>query len=171
MGSHGDAPELPAADFDAFAAGLDYPMYIVTTRVAEQLAGCLVGFASQTSINPRRFLVCLSVANFTFSVAARARHLVVHTVRRDNLALARLFGAETGTEVDKFQWCAWHRGAHGQPILDEAAAWFVGEILERIDLGDHHGFLLAPIAAKPDPDATALVTFADVRDLPAGHEA
>ena len=39
---------------------LDYPMFIVTTRAGDERSGCLVGFASQVSIRPRRFLVGLS---------------------------------------------------------------------------------------------------------------
>jgi hypothetical protein len=42
--------------------------------------------------------------------------------------------------------CKWHRGAHGMPLLDDAAGWFVGEIIERFDVGDHQALLLAPVA-------------------------
>ena len=41
---------------------LDYPMFIVTCADERERAGCLVGFATQCSIDPPRFLVCLSTA-------------------------------------------------------------------------------------------------------------
>lgn len=164
---HGSARRT--ADLNPFVALLDYPMYVVTTTSDDRYAGCLVGFATQAGINPPRFLVCLSVENFTFTVAAHASHLAVHAIPRDNLALAKLFGEETGTEVDKFSWCKWHRGAHGLPILDDAAAWFVGEIVDRVDAGDHHAFLLAPVEVRAHT-ATKIVTSADVGNFEAGHE-
>ena len=65
----------------------------------------------------------------------------------------------------------WHEGPHGLPILDDAAGWFVGEVLSRYDVGDHVGFLLEPVEGEAPEKFDQLVTFADVRDLEPGHEA
>ncbi|TFV54422.1 flavin reductase family protein [Mycobacterium sp. PS03-16] len=157
--------------FEALVALLDYPMFIVTTRSATESSGCLVGFASQTSIDPSRFLVGLSRRNKTFRVAQDATHLAVHVVARDRLGLAELFGTETGDEIDKFGRCAWHAGPAGMPILDDAGAWFVGEIVRRFDVGDHVGHLLEPVDGRPPTELGAWVTFADVRDFEPGHPA
>src|SRR5215208_8451384 len=59
---------------------LDYPMFIVTAASGDERAGCLVGFATQCSIHPPRFLVCLSDKNRTFRVAQGADLLAVHFV-------------------------------------------------------------------------------------------
>jgi flavin reductase (DIM6/NTAB) family NADH-FMN oxidoreductase RutF len=130
-----------------------------------------VGFTSQVSIGPPRFLVGLSERNHTFRVARRATHLGVHLLPRRHRDLARLFGSETGDQTDKFARCTWREGPHGVPILDHAAGWFVGEVLSRDDLGDHVGFLLKPVAGDVPQTFDQLVTFADVRDLEPGHEA
>jgi hypothetical protein len=45
---------------------LDHPMVVVTTRAGNERAGCLVGFATQVSIGPPRFLVGLSKRNRTY---------------------------------------------------------------------------------------------------------
>jgi len=157
--------------FEKIAAALDYPMFIVTTRAGEARGGCLVGFATQTSINPPKFLVGLSRENATFRLAADASHLAVHLVAREHLDLSELFGTETGDRTDKFARCTWHEGPAGLPILDDAAAWFVGEISERFDVGDHVGHLLRPIAGESPDGLQDWVTFADVRDLDPGHDA
>jgi len=159
------------ADIDDFTQLSDYPMYVVTTAADEERAGCLVGFTSQVSIGPPRFLVGLSERNHTFRVAQRATHLAVHLLPRRHSELARLFGSETGDRTDKFARCAWREGPHGLPILDDAAGWFVGEVLSRDDLGDHIGFLLKPVDGHAPEKFDQLVTFADVRDLEPGHEA
>lgn len=157
--------------FEQLVALLDYPMYVVTTHGDNELAGCLVGFTSQVSIQPRRFLVGLSKRNHTYRAAQRSQHLAVHLLARTHRDLARLFGSETGDRVDKFARCGWHPGPRGLPILDDAVAWFVGDVLNRIDMGDHVGFLLEPVAGRSPASFEQLVTFGDVRDLDPGHQA
>jgi flavin reductase (DIM6/NTAB) family NADH-FMN oxidoreductase RutF len=157
--------------FEKLVSMLDYPMFVVTTQAGDESAGCLVGFASQVSIGPPRFLVGLSERNHTYRVAQRATHLAVHLVPRRHRELARLFGSETGDRTDKFARCAWRPGPHDLPILDDATGWFVGEVLSRYDLGDHIGFLLNPVDGSAPEKFDQLVTFADVRDLEPGHEA
>jgi flavin reductase (DIM6/NTAB) family NADH-FMN oxidoreductase RutF len=160
-----------AKAFDRLMSLLDYPMIVVTTRADDELAGCLVGFATQASIHPPRFLVGLSKRNHTYRVASRAKHLAVHLVLRRHCELARLFGSDTGDEVNKFDRWAWHPGPEDIPILADAAGWFVGDVLSRYDVGDHVGFLLEPVAGDVPESFEQLVTLSDVRDLEPGHEA
>lgn len=160
-----------AAAFDNLVALLDYPMFVVTTVAHDHPSGCLVGFTSQTSINPPRFLVGLSRRNHTFTVAQESEYLAIHLLPRDELALAKLFGEKTGDETDKFAECAWHSGPEGMPILDAAPAWFVGRVIQRFDLGDHVGHLIEPVAGSAPDELDALITFSDVRDLEPGHDA
>lgn len=161
------------ATFDDFVGLLDYPMFVVTTRAEDRSAGCLVGFATQSSIDPPTFLVGISRENHTYAVAQQATHLAVHVLDREHLHLARLFGGQTGQKVDKFARCQWHSGPEGLPILDAAAGWFVGRIERRFDMGDHVGHLLAPVVAgiKSAEKTTTLVSYDDVDDLKPGHEA
>ncbi|MFC9999577.1 flavin reductase family protein [Nocardia sp. NPDC127526] len=157
--------------FDAVVARADDSMWIVTTSAEGHRAGCLVGFAAQVSINPRRFLACLSKSNHTFRIAARAEHLAVHLVSAETIALAQVFGAETGSEMDKFEHCEWREGPHALPILVTAAGWFTGEILQRHDFGDHVGFLLAPTAAQAPESAVRPLRYEAIADLRPGHQA
>lgn len=157
--------------FQRLVAMLDYTMFVVTTSAGGHTSGCLAGFASQVSIAPPRFLVGMSKRNHTFGVAAQAGHLAVHVLARRDHELARLFGSRTGDEIDKFARCSWHRGPAGMPILDDAPAWFVGATLDRLDLGDHVGYLLEPTAGHATQSADALLAFSDVSDLEPGHSA
>jgi NADH-quinone oxidoreductase subunit J len=62
--------------FDDVMGVLDRSMIIVTTCGADgERSGCLVGFSTQCSIDPGRFLVCLSRTNHTFAVAQEADFL------------------------------------------------------------------------------------------------
>lgn len=147
-------------------------MFIVTTAADGRRAGCLVGFATQASIDPPRFLVGLSDKNHTYRVATRAQRLVVHALGRERLDLARLFGERTGDETDKFAARAWHADGHGLPVLDDAAGWFSGPILDRRPMGDHVGFLVEPDDGAVRADTRGrLLSFADVGELNPGHGA
>ena len=88
--------------FNSLVGDLDYPMFIVTACADGERSGCLIGFATQASIDPSRFLVCLSHKNRTYRVAQGAELLGVHFVPEEQAELAELFGGETGDEVDKF---------------------------------------------------------------------
>ena len=156
--------------FDAIVGDLEYPMFIVTTRAEGEPLGCLVGFATQMSIDPPRFAVCLSHNNRTYRRGRDAPWLAVHCVPADAGELAELFGGETADEVDKFARCDWRDGPHGMPLLDECESWFVGRVLTRLDAGDHDAFLLEPVAAHADPDEHEF-TFHRARRIEPGHEA
>ncbi len=111
----------------------------------------------QTSIDPPRFLACLSRPNRTARVAEHAEHLCVHIAPRSDRRLAELFGGVTGDEADKFAGVAWTAGPHGLPVLDDCPRWFAGRILGRFDLGDHVGYLLAPQEGSVRPAGPPLM--------------
>lgn len=156
--------------FLKLAGGLDYPVFIVTAGEGERREGCVMGFATQSSFDPARFVACLSRMNRTFALAQETDALAVHVVPSDRVGLVELFGGETGDDIDKFDRCEWRSGPRGLPILADCPSWFAGEILERIDLGDHMGFLLDPFAAEHD-DTGEILYFQRVKYVDPGHTA
>ena len=136
------------------------PLFVVTTVAAGERAGCVVGFATQASIDPARFLVCISTKNRTWQIAESATHLVVHLFGRERMDVVDVFGGE-------------ERGVGPAVvvILDGAAAWFVGRIVERFAFGDHVGHLLEPVAGGTATTSSAAVTLHDADDLEPGHPA
>jgi flavin reductase (DIM6/NTAB) family NADH-FMN oxidoreductase RutF len=173
------SPAAPAApqegetvtdDLGALTTDLDYPMLVVTAVHGEALEGCLVGFASQCSISPLRFMVWISKVNRTAEAAARAAVVAVHYLSTADRAVAELFGEQTGDDIDKFERCRWHTGPSGAAILDDCSRWLVGRVLQRFDTGDHTGLLLEPIATRVDPWEGQL-GYQSVRDLEPGHPA
>lgn len=104
--------------FETLMASLDPPMVVVTTAVAGERAGCLVGFHAQSAIDPKRYCVWLSKANHTYRVALRSTYLAVHFLTEDDYELAEHFGTLTGEDADKFDGVAVHEGPDGVPLLD-----------------------------------------------------
>ncbi len=155
--------------FQSLVGRLDPPMFIVTTVGRGERSGCLLGFATQTSIDPSRFLACVSDKNRTYRVAQDASHMAVHLVPRERGDLAELFGGETGDEEDKFAQCDWRDGPEGLPLLGGCPTWFAGRILERLPLGDHVGHLLEPFAGNDAGDGW--LGFQRAMKIEPGHEA
>ena len=148
---------------------LDGPMYIVTALAEDgERAGCLVGFATQCSVKPPRFIACISKENRTFDAVSGAKAVIVHFLGRGQLELARLFGGETGDEVDKFELCSWSHGPGGIPVLDGVPGWFAGRVLQRLDAGDHVALLLDPAHAEDRGGAVDL-GFKLVKPIDPGH--
>jgi flavin reductase (DIM6/NTAB) family NADH-FMN oxidoreductase RutF len=145
-------------------------MFIATLAADGERSGCLIGFATQSSIHPPRFLAGISDKNRTFRVARHADAMAIHLVPENATELANLFGGETGDEIDKFERCDWHEGPEGVPLLDDCPNRFVGRIVERVNFGDHIGLLLEPFFAEVQEDIDQL-TFHRAKRIDPGHEA
>ena len=165
-----DATQATEKTFTSLVGELDYPMFIVTTVAGDgERSGCLIGFATQISIDPPRFLTGLSNKNRTYRVSRRAEYLGVHFVPADGDDIAELFGGETGDEVDKFERCEWHEGPHGVPIVAGLPNWFVGRIVERLEAGDHDAIILEPVGGERQAEEEEF-TFHRAKRIEPGHE-
>jgi flavin reductase (DIM6/NTAB) family NADH-FMN oxidoreductase RutF len=139
-------------DFDGFVSQLDASLVVVTTASDDQHAGCVVGFHTQCSIEPRRYAVWLSKANLTYRVSLFATHLAVHLLPADDRSLLQLFGGTSGDHTEKFALCEWSPGPGGVPLLAACPTRAVLEITSRWDDGsDHACFVGAPILAESAP--------------------
>ena len=162
-----DAP----GDLSPFFDRVDYPYYVVTVRADDaEMSGCLAGFVTQASITPPNFLVCISKANHTFGVAQAASGMGLHLLGDEQADLARLFGEETGDEVDKFASCDWRLGSTGAPMLVDCAVSLEGHILGHFSAGDHEAFLVRGLRAVGG-NARGLLTYRRGPDLHPGHPA
>jgi len=156
--------------FEDIAATLTTPMSVVTTRAGDEIDGCLVGFSTQCSIDPLRYLVCLSVKNRTYELAMRASTLVVHVLHDtpSDRALASWFGERTARDTDKFTRCEWTRGPDDVPVL-AGCDWFAGPIVGRHDAGDHIAHVIdITDGAAPRAHEPWLLLY-EVQDLDAGN--
>lgn len=157
--------------FHSLVGGIDYPMFVVTARDDDGPSGCLVGFLTQGSIDPPRLVVLISKANHTYGVATHTSQLVVHFLHEGNLELARLFGEETGDQVDKFDRWDWESvSGVGPPVLKGTRGWVAGQVLDRMDAGDHVAHVVSVERARVDGPPGQL-PFHLVRGFSPGHPA
>ena len=163
---------MSESPFSRVTAALDVPMIVVTASDGVRIAGCLVGFSGQSSIDPLHYVVYLSKLNHTYRVARRASHLMVHFLSSDQLDLARHFGELTGDETSKFDGVRWTPGPDGAtPRLTECGTRLWGRIARRhLRDGDHGAFVLEPVSTRTARDFRPL-RFRHVRDFHPGHPA
>lgn len=156
---------------DTVTGELDYPMVIVTTIADGERSGCLVGFHTQCSIDPRRWAVWISKENHTYRTAINATSLAVHFPSLDDRDLAELFGEATGDDVDKFARCAWTAGPDGVPLLDRIPNRFVGRVVDRHDDGCDHQLFVIEFDEAQHAHPLRQLGFQAVRGLDPGHPA
>lgn len=168
-GARGDATEEVS---DPITEHTDYAIYVVTTADESRVpSGCLVGFVTQCSIRPARFLVCISKENHTFDVVERSAGMALHLLGAEQIELASLFGEVTGDEADKFTRCRWDRGTRtSSPILRDCAAWLECLILDRFDVGDHRAHLVEGVCGGVG-NQSGVLTFLRLPELSPGHPA
>jgi flavin reductase (DIM6/NTAB) family NADH-FMN oxidoreductase RutF len=157
--------------FSSIVASLDDAMVVVTAAADGERAGCLVGFHAQSSIEPERYAVWLSKANYTYRVAMLASHLGIHALTDRDRELAVLFGTASGDDVDKFDRVDTVVGVEGVPVLAACDHRMVVRKCAVLDEGgDHVCVVTEPIEAVSAGVFTPL-RLSDVADLDAGHAA
>ena len=117
----------------------------VTAYDGSSRAGCLAGFTTQVSIDPARFLVCVSEQNHPHRIVAGAATAAVHALR---------VGGRAGRRAGAGGLRGVVRGPH--PRTPPARR--------------PHRLLLEPFGGTR-PGGADLLRFAHVRDLEPGHEA
>jgi flavin reductase (DIM6/NTAB) family NADH-FMN oxidoreductase RutF len=142
-------------------------LYVVTVSDGQEQSGCVVGFATQCSIYPERFLVCLSKLNHTYEVASRAPALAIHLLTEADEDLAHRFGELSGDDANKFVGLEITYGACGAPVLRGARPWIAGPLVLTVDFGDHVGFVIEPTESGGTNAAGALRS--ESIDLDAAH--
>jgi flavin reductase (DIM6/NTAB) family NADH-FMN oxidoreductase RutF len=161
-------PETTA--FETLMASLDAPMVVVTTAVAGERAGCLVGFHAQSAIDPQRYCVWLSKANHTYRVALRSSHLAVHFLTEDDHDLAEHFGTLTGEDVDKFADLEVRDGPDGVPLLERLPHRLTVRRVALLDEGGDHVCLSAESLDAEAPGRFRPLRLSAVDHLTPGHE-
>jgi flavin reductase (DIM6/NTAB) family NADH-FMN oxidoreductase RutF len=158
-----------ARDLAPFLERVDYPYYVLTVRTSdEEMSGCLAGFVTQCSIDPPNFVACISRLNHTLDVAVRSSAMGLHLLGEHQLDMARLFGEETGDEVDKFAVVDWRIGTTGAPLLADVSVALEGKILGHFSVGDHEAFLVRALRAVGGP-GSGLLTHRTSPELHPGH--
>jgi flavin reductase (DIM6/NTAB) family NADH-FMN oxidoreductase RutF len=156
--------------FDSLMASLDAPMAVVTTAVAGERAGCLIGFHAQSALAPERYAVWLSKANHTYRLALRSTHLAVHFLTQDDLDVAEHFGTLTGDDVDKFEGVRTTPGPDDVPLIVRCPHRLVVRRVALLDEGGDHVCVTTESVDATTAGAFTPLRLSQVDHLVPGHE-
>jgi flavin reductase (DIM6/NTAB) family NADH-FMN oxidoreductase RutF len=156
--------------FESIATSLDNPLVVVTAAYRGHRAGCLVGFHTQTSIDPSRYCVWLSKANHTYLVATSVSHVGVHFLTAADHELAEVFGTRCSQTSDKFAGRTVSSGPGDAPLLEQCAHRIVLRRTALVDCGDHVA-LVGDIVDACGSEPFVALRLAQITDLDAGHDA
>lgn len=155
--------------FDTVMASVDTAMIVVTTAAEDELAGCLVGFHSQSGISGQQYSVWLSKANHTYRASLRATHFAVHFLTRDDLPIAERFGTRSGEQTDKFDGLDFQLGEGGVPLLEGCPNRMVLERLAILDDGGDHVCITTRVRSTHTSGAFTPLRLSEVTHLEPGH--
>jgi flavin reductase (DIM6/NTAB) family NADH-FMN oxidoreductase RutF len=159
-------------DVSALLRSMNAPLIVLTAAANDQTAGCVVGFHSQCSIEPVRYALWVSKANYTFRVAMFATHLAIHFLDVTDHELAAWFGGTSGDEVDKLASVGWSPGPAGVPLLDGCPNRLVLRRTTAWDDGCDHVCLVGePVDVSIGDQPITPMRLTDADDIDAGHPA
>lgn len=132
-------------------------VYIVTSAYRNIPAGCTCVWVARASFEPLLVAVNMEPACHTIKTIEAGRRLCVNVLSADSLALARRFGFTSGYKVKKFKDVAYHKGASGSPMLDQAVCCLDCRLHSIVPAGDHCIVLGEVIFAAIQSDKPPLV--------------
>ncbi len=155
---------------DDLMSSVDPALVVVTTAAEGVKAGCVVGFHSQSSMDPEHYCVWLSKANQTYRVSLRASHLAVHFLRVEDLEIAKHFGTTTGEDTDKFADIEFKLDEYGVPLLAACPNRLQLERIALLDDGSDHVCLTAKVWSAQSGEPFDPLRLSNAIGLEPGHE-
>jgi flavin reductase (DIM6/NTAB) family NADH-FMN oxidoreductase RutF len=114
-----------------FASGVA----VVTTTGPGGPAGMTTNAVSSLSLEPILLLVCFDNTSRTLPIVRESGRFAVNVLRGDDLDLSKVFASKM-IPTEKFEDVT-HNVDHGVPVLNNALAWFVCDLQDLIEAGDH----------------------------------
>ena len=155
---------------DDLMTSVDPALIVVTTAAEGVLAGCVVGFHSQSSMDPEHYCTWLSKANQTYRVALRAKHLAVHFLSVQDLEVARHFGTISGEDTDKFAGIDFEPDEYGVPLLAACPNRVRLERIALLDDGSDHVCVTSKVLSVEKGEPFDPLRLADASGLEPGHD-
>lgn len=133
---------------------LTHGVYVIGVAGDGRHNAFTAAWVMQVSFDPLMLALSINRRHSSYALLRAGNGFTVSVLRRDQDEVALHFGKPA--TVDKLASVPWHQSARGQPLLDDAVAWFECEFVRECPAGDHlvvigrvvDGALHAP-AAQP----------------------
>ena len=125
---------------------LTHGVNIVTAAHGSKRGGLAVAWATQTSTD--RVLICVGSQSWTRQLILDAKAFGLNVLRKDQKAIAGLFGRKSSKDVDKFEKVRFHTLETGSPLLDDCALALDCIVVDAFDVNSgKHKLILGQVVA------------------------
>jgi flavin reductase (DIM6/NTAB) family NADH-FMN oxidoreductase RutF len=141
---------------------IPYGLYVLTASTEDVESGlsgmnaATVSWLSQAAFEPPRIVVALRNGSGIWRRVQAAGVFALNLLGTGQKALASTFFRHVEPEGNTIGGAAFHTGATGAPILDDAPAYLECRVIQTLDAGDHTLFLADILAAGIQNDLDAL---------------
>jgi len=137
-----ESTRLDSAQFRALLRRQAATVTVVTAAGDPPVGFTATSFTS-VSLRPPLVSFCLDKGSSSWPTVAAAPHVAVHLLGEGQHEVAQIF-ATSG--IDRFAaYPHWRIGPYDVPLLDEAIAWLVCRVVDRVPAGDHAIVLAEPL--------------------------
>jgi len=122
---------------------ITYGLYIISSKKSDKLSGYISNTVMQVTSDPVQFAVCCNKNNYTAGLIHDSKTFSISALQKDTKDdMIRLFGYNSGRDVDKFEKVNYLTGLTGVPIVTEdTIVWFECELVQTYDVGSHLVFI------------------------------
>jgi flavin reductase (DIM6/NTAB) family NADH-FMN oxidoreductase RutF len=138
-----------------FASGVT----IMTTSAAGRMHGMTVSAFASQSLDPLLILVSVERSTTMHKLVMESRAFAINILGEQGEGTARFFADNARLSGPEFKEGAYHLGATGSPILEEATGYLEATVDRTLDAGDHTIIVGRVVALKIVRDAAPLIYF------------
>ncbi len=122
---------------------ITYGIYIVSSRIGNDLAGQIANSVFQVTAEPPRIAISINKENATHEVIGKSNVFAVSIMEKTTpMKLIGLFGFKSSRDVNKFENVKYKFGKTGAPIVTENAIGYIeAEAEKKVDVGTHTLFI------------------------------
>jgi flavin-dependent trigonelline monooxygenase, reductase component len=108
---------------------------------AGEPVGMTVNAFMSASLDPPLVLLSVARSAASFTAMETARRYAVHILSEEQRDISAAFARSAADGADKFAEIRWSRAKDGLPLLDDYLARLECTIVDRVELGDHVGYV------------------------------
>lgn len=152
-----------SVDADTYRHALGHFLTGVTVATTSDAAGNPVGMTANAftsvSLDPPLVLLCVARSASSFEAMQHAPRYAVHILSEQQQAVSTAFARSAASGAHKFAEINWHPAEDGLPLLDDCLARIECTVTDRVDIGDHVGYVARVDAVRIRPDGAPLGFF------------
>ncbi len=121
---------------------MPYGLYVLGSRAGERRNLMTINWVTQVSFDPKLLGVGVEHGSVTHDLVTTGQVFSLMTVDREDRAIVRKFTKPVEADgPGTLNGFAFHDGATGCPILDDAPAWLDCEVRQAVEVGHHTLFI------------------------------